>query len=127
MWPFSKKLSKSDSIEHKCECNSKVDSSCKIISPEELRKIANDGRIVRVNEALDKIKSDLKLNAEYCEIKPVNIRFKLELETEVLNALAECGLKVDLTSRDVYTGDLYELGVSEYHLFKDSVTYNVSF
>lgn len=124
MWPFSNKLSKSDSIEHKC--NNATEFTCKIISPGELRKIANDAHATRVKDTLDNIKRQLELSAEWNGVSPVVIRFKLNLETEILSALTECGLKVDLSSRDVFTKES-DTDIHTYFIFKDSVTYIVSF
>lgn len=139
MWPFKKK---SD-----CKCSNPCapKSTCKVISVDDLRTIANMAQKQRITTALDSIRYTLQHHAEHHGITPTSITFNKDLEATILNELANCGIIVDLDSKTEYTQeqlnkarDTYSNASleekSEYHYAYmaireniNKVTYKVSF
>lgn len=92
---------------------------------ETLRRIANEGKEFRISEELTKITKILEDHARWYGIVPKTLRFKTELESEILHELAYLGLNVDLTSRKEPTDA--EIAIGGIYAYSGTVTYEVTF
>ena len=122
MWPFK---SSPEPIAP-CKCDKACsDVRCKIISPTELRKLAAEGKHARIKDTLENIKEGLTMHAKANGVTPYQIRFKLEIEADVLEALAICGLSVNLASRKPWDNNIvFTYSFSDFY---NTVEYEVTF